>query len=94
MAANETSFADDRATRSISIGRWPIQLIVQGDDPNQPREVRKAAIVVLGDYDDTGAVPTLQKLLSDGDAEIRQAARDALAQKAGPPAGAFPMLHR
>jgi hypothetical protein len=69
------------------------QLIVQGADPNQPQEVRKAAIAVLGDYDDTWAVPTLQQLLSDGDAEIRQAAQDALAQKASPPASVFPMGH-
>src|ERR1035437_3858623 len=33
------------------------QLIVQGADPNQPQEVRKAAVAVLGDYDDTWAVP-------------------------------------
>lgn len=69
------------------------QLIVQGADPNQPQEVRKAAIAVLGDYDDTWAVPTLQQLLSDGDAEIRQAAQDALAQKASPPANIFHMGH-
>ncbi len=69
------------------------QLIVQGADPNQPQEVRKAAIAVLGDYDDTWAVPTLPQLLSDGDAEIRQAAQDALAQKAGPPASLFRMGH-
>jgi hypothetical protein len=69
------------------------QLIVQGADPNQPQEVRKAAIAVLGDYDDTWAVPTLQQLLSDGDAEIRQAAQDALAQKASPPTSLFHMGH-
>ena len=69
------------------------QLLVQGADPNQPQEVRKAAIAVLGDYDDTWAVPTLQQLLSDGDAEIRQAAQDALAQKANPTANPFPMGH-
>jgi HEAT repeat protein len=69
------------------------QLIVQGADPNQPQEVRKAAIAVLGDYDDTWAVPTLQQLLSDGDAEIRQAAQEALAQKASPTASVFPMGH-
>jgi hypothetical protein len=57
------------------------QLIVQGADPNQPQEVRKAAVSVLGDYDDTWAVPTLQQLLSDGDPEIRQAAQEALAGK-------------
>jgi HEAT repeat protein len=57
------------------------QLLVQGADPNQPQEVRKAAVSVLGDYDDSWAVPTLQQLLSDGDAEIRQAAQDALAGK-------------
>src|ERR1017187_1602217 len=57
------------------------QLIVQGADPNQPQEVRKAAISVLGDYGDSWAVPTLQQLLSDGDAEIRQAAQEALAGK-------------
>jgi HEAT repeat protein len=68
------------------------QLIVQGADPNQPQEVRKAAISVLGDYDDTWAVPTLQQLLSDGDAEIRQAAQEALAEKANPTAGPFPMV--
>jgi hypothetical protein len=57
------------------------QLLVQGVDPNQPQELRKAAISVLGDYDDTWAVPTLQQLLSDGDPEIRQAAQEALAGK-------------
>jgi hypothetical protein len=57
------------------------QLLVLGVDPNQPQEVRKAAISVLGDYDDTWAVPTLQQLLADGDAEIRQAAQEALTQK-------------
>ena len=67
------------------------QLIVQGADPNQPQEVRKAAIAVLGDYDDTWAVPTLQQLLSDGDAEIRQAAQEALAQKTDPTAGSILM---
>ena len=45
-------------------------------DPNQPQELRKAAISVLGDYNDSWAVPTLQQLLSDGDAEIRQAAQE------------------
>jgi hypothetical protein len=68
------------------------QLIVQGADPNQPQEVRKAAISVLGDYDDTWAVPTLQQLLSDGDAEIRQAAQEALAQKTEPTTSPFPMV--
>jgi HEAT repeats len=70
------------------------QLIVQGADPNQPQEVRKAAVAVLGDYDDTWAVPTLQQLLSDGDAEIRQAAQEALAQKTEPTptASPFPMV--
>jgi hypothetical protein len=69
------------------------QLIVQGADPNQPQEVRKAAISVLGDYGDSWAVPTLQQLLSDGDAEIRQAAQEALAQKTDATAGPFPMVH-
>ena len=65
------------------------QLLVQGTDPNQPQEVRKAAISVLGDYDDSWAVPTLQQLLVDGDAEIRQAAQEALAQKTDPKAGSI-----
>jgi len=68
------------------------QLIVQGADPNQPQEVRKAAISVLGGYDDTWAVPTLQQLLSDGDPEIRQAAQEALAQKTEPTASPFPLM--
>src|ERR1039458_798883 len=67
------------------------QLLVQGADPNQPQEVRKAAVSVLGNYDDTWAVPTLQQLLSDGDAEIRQAAQEALAQKTDPTAGSILM---
>ena len=68
-----------------------IRVNVEGE--GDPQEVRKAAIAVLGDYDDTWAVPTLQQLLSDGDAEIRQAAQDALAQKANPTANPFPMGH-
>ena len=69
------------------------QLIVQGADPNQPQEVRKAAVSVLEDYDDTWAVPTLQQLVSDGDPEIRQAAQEALGQKTNQTAHAFPILH-
>jgi|SRR5579862_6410181 len=69
------------------------ELIVQGVDSNQPQELRKTAIAVLGDYDDSWAVPTLQQLLSDGDAEIRQAAQQALAQKTDPTTGPFPMGH-
>jgi hypothetical protein len=69
------------------------QLIVQGIDPSQPQELRKAAIAVLADYDDTWAVPTLQQLLSDGDAEIRQAAQDALAQKTDQTPTANPLAH-
>ena len=66
------------------------QLLVQGADPNQPQEVRKAAIEVLGNYDDSWAVPTLQQLVSDGDAEIRQAAQDALAAKTNQTVSIFP----
>ncbi len=69
------------------------QLLVQGADPNQPQEVRKAAISVLGDYDDTWAVPTLQQLLSDGDAEIRQAAQEALTQKTNQTPGSIFSAH-
>jgi len=67
------------------------QLIIQGLDPNQPQEVRTAAISVLGGYDDSWAVPTLQQLLSDSDAEIRQAAQDALAERTNQTAAANPL---
>ena len=69
------------------------QLLVQGADPNQPQEVRKAAVSVLGNYEDTWAVPTLQQLLSDGDAEIRQAAQEALAQKTDQTTSVIPLAH-
>ena len=52
--------------------------IVQGLNPNQPDEVRAAAVSALEDLGDHRALPILQQLLSDGDLGIREAAQDAL----------------
>jgi HEAT repeat protein len=69
------------------------ELLVQGVASDQPQELRKTAIAVLGDYDDSWAVPTLQQLLSDSDAEIRQAAQDALVGKTGSTAASILIPH-
>jgi HEAT repeat protein len=46
--------------------------------PNQPLEVRDEAISILQDLGDNRAIPNLQSLLTDPDANIREAAREAI----------------
>jgi hypothetical protein len=46
--------------------------------PEQPQSVREAAIDILAELDEPGALPMLQNLTTDPDPEIRDAAKDAL----------------
>ena len=46
--------------------------------PEQPQSVREAAIDVLADLDEPGALQMLQSLTNDPNPEIRDAAKDAL----------------
>jgi HEAT repeat protein len=46
--------------------------------PNQPLEVRDEAISILQDLGDKRAIPDLQRLLTDPDDNIREAAQDAI----------------
>ena len=46
--------------------------------PEQPQSVREAAIDVLADLDEPGALQMLQSLTTDPNPEIRDAAKDAL----------------
>ena len=46
--------------------------------PEQPQSVREAAIDVLADLDEPGALQMLQSLTTDPDPEVRAAAKDAL----------------
>ena len=46
--------------------------------PEQPQSVREAAIDVLADLDEPGALQMLQSLTTDPNPEIRAAAKDAL----------------
>jgi hypothetical protein len=52
--------------------------IIQGLGQNQPQEVRIEAIDALDSLGDKRALPLLQRLLSDHDAEIREAAQNAI----------------
>ncbi len=54
------------------------QEITLGADQAQPPEVRKAAIRALDTLGDQRALPLLRRLLTDRDAEVREAAQDAL----------------
>ena len=58
--------------------------IVWALDKGQPQEIRKAAIEALDTLGDQRAAPMLQQLLSDRDAEIREAAQDALDSLSNP----------
>ncbi len=46
--------------------------------PTQPIEVRETAVAMLIDFDDVRAVALLQNLLQDADADLRDAAKEAL----------------
>jgi hypothetical protein len=52
--------------------------VVRGVDANQPAEIRVAAISVMESLEDARAVPILEKLLQDKNADVREAAKSAL----------------
>jgi HEAT repeat protein len=55
-----------------------VSIMIAAARPEQPQEVRETAIDILADLDDPAVFPMLQMLTSDPNAEIRQAAKDAL----------------
>lgn len=59
--------------------------LLPGLAPTQPREVRETAIAMLEYLQDPRALGPLQNLLTDADAEVREAAREALETLTGIP---------
>jgi hypothetical protein len=55
-------------------------LLAQGAGPDQPKDVRESAIDGLTDIEAKIALPILQALANDPDAEVRDLVRDALEQ--------------
>jgi len=55
-----------------------VSIMIAAARPEQPQEVREEAIDVLADLEDPAVLPMLQMLTSDPNAEIRQAAKEAL----------------
>ena len=55
-----------------------IPILAAAVRPEQPQSVREAAIDILADLDEPGAVPMLQSLTNDPDPEISESAKDAL----------------
>ncbi len=62
------------------VGELPI--LANAIRPDQPQEVRAAAIDSLADLDEPGALQLLQGLTNDPDPTVRQAAKDALQREA------------
>jgi HEAT repeat protein len=72
--------AVDTLLTDLSFSEQPgmVQHIAKALDPKYPSVVRQAAVSALEDTDDKAAIPLLQPYLNDTDAEVRQAAKDAI----------------
>ena len=57
-----------------------VAILAAAAAPNQEQEVREAAIEALTDVEPRKAMPIVQGLVNDSNAEIRDAAKDALEQ--------------
>lgn len=74
LSAMETLMTD----LSFQEDQWSLTVIQRGVDSGLPQAVRLAAISAMEDRQDAHATTTLQGLLNDPDAEVREAAKDAL----------------